>query len=116
MDTHTSAAAVETTAVPAWLAEVMARPPVHPRPRPGRAVPPLATDLDMGALLRFKSLMAQEHLPVQVARMCFDRDYAYERIATAHASAHDPLRRLALELFQTYHVRDLAAAVGTAGA
>jgi hypothetical protein len=48
MDTHTSSAAVETTAVPAWLAEVMARPPVNPRPRPA-ARPPLATDLDMGA-------------------------------------------------------------------
>ena len=115
MHTHISSDAIETTAVPAWLAEVMARPPVNPAPRLRRTAP-LATDLDMGALLRFKSLMAQEHLPVQVARMCFDRDYAYERIATAHASAHDPLRRLALELFQTYHVRDLAASVGGTGA
>lgn len=114
MDTHTSSAALETTAVPAWLAEVMARPPVNPVTRVRRAAP-LATDLDMGALLRFKSLMAQERQPVQVARMCFDRDYAYERIATAHASAHDPLRRLALELFQTYHVRDLLAAAVSAG-
>jgi hypothetical protein len=47
MDTHTSSAAVETTAVPAWLAEVMARPPVNPRRAARRA--PLATDLDMGA-------------------------------------------------------------------
>lgn len=115
MHTQTSSDALETTAVPAWLAEVMARPPVNLVTRSRRAAP-LATDLDMGALLRFKSLMAQERQPVQVARMCFDRDYAYERIATAHASAHDPLRRLALELFQTYHVRDRAAAVGAAGA
>ena len=116
MHTQTPSDALDTTAVPAWLAEVMARPPVNPRPRPSRSVPPLASDLDMGALLHFKSLMAQERQPVQVARMCFDRDYAYERIATAHASAHDPLRRLALELFQTYHARDLLAAVGAADA
>ncbi|OYT89741.1 MAG: hypothetical protein CFE46_04945 [Burkholderiales bacterium PBB6] len=67
---------------------------------------PAAADLDMGALLHFRSLMALDGHAVQVARMCYDRLYAYERIATAHGSAHDPLRRLALELFQTYHRRD----------
>ena len=63
-------------------------------------------DPGMGALLRFRSLMALDGHPVQVARMCFDRAYAYERIALAHTSAHDPLRRVALELFQTFHRRD----------
>lgn len=66
---------------------------------------PLA-DVDMGALLRFRSMMALAGEPVQVARMCFDRRYAYERIAAAHAAGPDPLQRLALELFQAYHRRD----------
>jgi hypothetical protein len=59
----------------------------------------------MGALLRFKSLMALDGETVQVARMCYDTDYAHDRIAQAHASGHDPLQRLALELFQAYHRR-----------
>ena len=54
-------------------------------------------------LLRFKSLMNAEGLPCQLARLCDDRHYAYERIAAAHATANEPLRRLALELFQIYH-------------
>jgi hypothetical protein len=66
----------------------------------------VADDLGMGALLRFKTLMKNEGQAVQVARMCYDRLYACDRIALAHASASDPLRRLALELFQAYHRRD----------
>jgi hypothetical protein len=64
-----------------------------------------ALDIEMGALLRFKSLMALDGETVQVARMCYDTDYAHDRIAQAHASGHDPLQRLALELFQAYHRR-----------
>jgi len=67
---------------------------------------PVAADVGMGALLRFKSLMAIEGQTVHVARMCYDRQYAFERIANAHTSAFDPLRRVALELFQAYHRRD----------
>jgi hypothetical protein len=62
-------------------------------------------DIEMGALLRFKSMMALDGETVQVARMCYDTDYAHERIAQAHASGRDPLQRLALELFQAYHRR-----------
>ena len=65
-----------------------------------------AEELGMGALLRFRSLMGQQGHSVQVARMCFDKLYAYERIASAHATESEPLRRLALELFQAYHRRD----------
>jgi hypothetical protein len=68
----------------------------------------LDEDLGMGALLRFKAMMGVEGQSVHVARMCYDRLYAYERIACAHTSARDPLRRLALELFQAYHRRDEA--------
>ncbi|TDM09470.1 MAG: hypothetical protein C4K60_09460 [Ideonella sp. MAG2] len=66
----------------------------------------VADELGMGALLRFRSLMVQQGQTVQVARMCFDKIYAYERIASAHATESEPLRRLALELFQAYHRRD----------
>ena len=73
---------------------------------PANVVPVAAEAIDMGALLRFKSLMAACGLPVQLPRMCFDRLYAFHCIAQAHAGGSDPLRRLALELFQAYHRRD----------
>jgi hypothetical protein len=40
---------------------------------------------------------------VQMTRMCFDRLYAYERIALAHASSDPALRQLALQLFHACH-------------
>lgn len=77
------------------------------RPLPVGVLQAFAADeLGMGALLRFRSLMVQQGHSVQVARMCFDKLYAYERIASAHATESEPLRRLALELFQAYHRRD----------
>lgn len=63
-------------------------------------------DLGSGALLRFKSLMAGEGLPCDLARLVDDRHYAYERVAAAHATASEPLRRLALELFQIFQARE----------
>ena len=62
-------------------------------------------DLGLGALLRFRSLMVADGQDVHLARLCYDRLYAYERIAVAHASGGEELRRLALELFQIYHRR-----------
>jgi hypothetical protein len=67
-----------------------------------------AEELGIGALLRFKSMMALEGQAVHLARLCYDKLYAYERIAAAHASSDDGLRRLALELFQIYHRRTSA--------
>jgi hypothetical protein len=72
----------------------------------GRLPKAPAEGLKMATLLEFKQLMAHEGWPLQLARMCYDRLYAYERIAQAHASAHDPLRRIALQLFQAYHAID----------
>lgn len=66
----------------------------------------VAEGVSLSELVQFKSLMAAEREPVQVARMCYDRHYAFERIASAHACASDPLRRLALSLFQAYQRRD----------
>ena len=39
---------------------------------------------DLHALAVFRTLMAREGTPVNIARMMFDRPYAYERIAVAH--------------------------------
>ncbi len=82
-----------------------AAPPVAPRaPRrllPRRAV--VAPEASTAELLRFQGLMAGEGHAVQVGRMCYDRPYAFDCIALAHASASDPLRRLALALFRAYH-------------
>ncbi len=67
---------------------------------------PTGVHLSVAALLQFKQLMAREGWLVHVARMCYDRLYAYERIAQAHASADGELRRAALALFQAYHRLD----------
>lgn len=79
---------------------------------PRQQMLPNGVQLDVAALLRFKQLMARERWPVQLARMCYDRLYAYERIAQAHASADDALRSVALRLFQAYHRLDQAGPGG----
>lgn len=60
-------------------------------------------EASLHALQRFHVLMAAEGHPVQMTRMCFDRLYAYERIALAHASNDEALRQLALQLFHACH-------------
>lgn len=65
------------------------------------AVKPV-TPLPLHTLGRFSRLMQREGWPVDMARMCLDRRYAFERLALAHASACEPLRRMALDLFSTY--------------
>jgi hypothetical protein len=68
--------------------------------------------LDVALLQEFKLLMGLEGWPVQIARMCYDRLYAYERIAQAHASANSALRQVALQLFHAYHRLDEIEAAG----
>jgi len=46
--------------------------------------------------------MAYEGWPVDLARMCCDRIYVYERLAQAHNSASPRLRNAALSLFAAY--------------
>lgn len=53
-------------------------------------------------LARFRELMAEHGWPVQVARMLFDRLYAFEQLAQAHSSSNPLLQSLALELFKSY--------------
>ncbi|NKI97035.1 hypothetical protein [Rhizobacter sp. SG703] len=61
---------------------------------------------DLLALSGFRTLMAREGTPVNIARMMFDRPYAYERIAVAHGSADAALQRAALQLFGLYLASD----------
>ncbi len=65
----------------------------------GRPVPLID---DLKTLGRFRSKMAEQALPVNVARMMFDRPYAFDRIALGHSSSDDVLQRLALQLFAQY--------------
>jgi hypothetical protein len=66
---------------------------------------PLAPTMDLQQLERFKELMVGEGWPVHVARMLFDRLYAYDRIVLAHTSASYELRGLALDLFRILQAR-----------
>jgi len=63
------------------------------------------------AMASFRRLMAREGHSVDLARMCVDRQYAFDCLACAHSSAEEGLRRAALALFATY---DRNAAVGAA--
>ncbi|UUX95426.1 hypothetical protein [Aquabacterium sp. J223] len=74
-----------------------------PVPGPRLRALPTAAHVDFPLLVTFKQQMEAEGWPVSLARMCYDRLYAYERIAQAHASAADDLRRSALQLFQLIH-------------
>ena len=65
----------------------------------GRPVPLID---DLKTLGRFRSKMAEQAMPVNVARMMFDRPYAFDRIALGHSSADEALQRLALQLFSQY--------------
>lgn len=79
------------------------------RPVPLPSVAPLAPSVSLDELVVFKARMAAEGRTVHLARMCYDRPYAFERVADAHASAQEGLRRQALSLFQAYQRRDADA-------
>ena len=95
------------------IAEAAAGPAVRWAAPPDLPTPhdPSGGEFGLGALLRFKSLMAHEGQEVHLARMCWDRLYAYERFAAAHATGGAPLQALALELFQIWHRRGAAGCV-----
>jgi hypothetical protein len=67
---------------------------------------PVALIEDLKALGRFRSKMALQDESVNVARMMYDRSYAFDRIALAHSSADLSLQRLALQLFALYSKDD----------
>ena len=59
--------------------------------------------IDMSLLARFRARMRANGETTMVQRMRYDRRYAFERIALAHGSADELLRKLALQLFAAYH-------------
>lgn len=67
---------------------------------------PVALIDDLKTLGRFRSKMSEQALPVNVARMMFDRPYAFDRIALGHSSSDETLQRLALQLFAQYAKSD----------
>lgn len=69
----------------------------------GRPVPLIE---DLKTLGRFRAKMTAQAQSVNVARMMFDRPYAFDRIALAHSSSDTSLQRLALQLFAQYSKAD----------
>ncbi len=67
----------------------------------GRARPVRLCD-DLAMLGRFRAKMAGQDVQVNVARMMFDRSYAFDRIALAHSCADASVQRLALRLYAHY--------------
>jgi hypothetical protein len=67
------------------------------------AVPlPLGGRVKPATLRAFVRAMAAQGLAVQAARLGFDRLYAFECLARAHACNDETLRALAVELFAAF--------------
>lgn len=63
---------------------------------------PLAGPVALSDLHCFQALMADEGEQLQPTRMLYDRLYAFECLARAHACSNPGLRALALRLFSDY--------------
>jgi hypothetical protein len=81
-------------------AEESSMPCAPSSPLEPAALQPVAIRATVPQLERFRALMAREGWPVSLHRMCLDRLYARECIAQAHTSAADPLRAIAVDLFE----------------
>jgi hypothetical protein len=71
----------------------------------GAAVAPAAPGLELTLLARFQQLMAAEGLPVQLARMGYDRLYARDRLTLGCRSNSEPLLQLSRQLWRLYDER-----------
>lgn len=63
---------------------------------------PVAGAVALGDLQDFQRLLQAEGEGLQPTRMLYDRLYAFERLAVAHASANPALQQLAMQLFNRY--------------
>jgi len=63
---------------------------------------PIAGPVDVRDLQVLQELMQGEGLSLQPTRMLYDRLYAFERLAAAHASGQVALQALAMRLFGDY--------------
>ncbi|MEN9628660.1 MAG: hypothetical protein RJA10_1887 [Pseudomonadota bacterium] len=59
--------------------------------------------LPVSGLSIFQRLMAYEGHEVDLLRLCSDPAYAHGCLAAAHTSANEPLRRMAVRLFESHH-------------
>ena len=66
---------------------------------------PAAGPVKTTTLHAFVRAMAEQGEPLQAARLGYDRVYALDCIARAHACADDALRALAMELFAAFERR-----------
>jgi hypothetical protein len=57
----------------------------------------------LALLSRFSQLMTQDGLTVDSRRMQSDSTYAFERLALAHTSNYESLRRCAMQVFALFH-------------
>jgi hypothetical protein len=63
---------------------------------------PVAGAVEMTQLWQLQDLMQAQGLDLQPTRMVYDRLYALERLARAHAQGDATLQALAQDLFDTY--------------
>lgn len=75
---------------------------LHHHPHSATAAPVRVLTLPVTALACFRRLMQYEGWEVDMLRMCVDTAYAFERLATAHTSGDERLRRAALILFGAF--------------
>jgi len=68
----------------------------------GELASPIVGPVALSDLHCFQALMADEGEQLQPTRMLYDRLYAFECLARAHACANPGLRALALRLFSDY--------------
>ncbi|HMW23587.1 MAG TPA: hypothetical protein PKC59_09145 [Burkholderiaceae bacterium] len=66
------------------------------------AMAPAAPGLELALLERFQRLMAAEGLPVQLARMGYDRLYARDRLSLGCRSTSWPLLQLSRQLWRLF--------------
>ena len=65
---------------------------------------PVAGAVALHELMALQALMQGEGQSLQPTRMLYDRLYALERLAVAHASANPQLREQAVRLFDRYQL------------
>ncbi len=63
---------------------------------------PMGGRVKPATLRAFVRAMAAQGITVQAARLGFDRLYAFEQLARAHACHDDALRALTVELFTAF--------------
>lgn len=83
-------------------ADLFHAPPEFLCEKDAAVVLPLGGRIKAATLRAFVRAMAQQGVKVQAARLGYDRRYAFDCLAQAHACHDAPLRALAVELFEAF--------------